>query len=103
MPSRDSRTVLNASRRRSAFPALVIVAMVAFSAIAALPAQALPRERPAASRSFQSFLQDVRGWLVSLWAGEGASIDPHGGPTSGAPVGHATTTGDEGMSIDPHG
>lgn len=91
----------NTHKQRRALRAFVLAAMVAL-ALAALPAHALPREHPAASRSFLSFLQDLRGWLVSLWGSEGMTVDPSGGQPGGSPGANATTTGDEGGSIDPH-
>lgn len=87
----------NTHKQRRAFRAFVLAAMVA---LVGLPAQALPREHPAASRSFMTFLQDFRGWLVSLWAGEGMTVDPSGGQPGGSPGANATTDG--GGSIDPH-
>jgi hypothetical protein len=94
MPCRDSHP-----RRR----AVLVVLVALFVAFSALPAHALPAEQPAAHRSFLSLLQNLRGWLVGMWAGEGMLIDPNGNPTGGPPSGNVTTTGDEGMTVDPHG
>jgi len=71
--------------------------------LASVPAHALPVEQAAPSRTFLQLVESFRGWLVSLWAGEGMSIDPHGNPTGGPPSGNATTNGDEGATVDPHG
>jgi hypothetical protein len=45
--------------------------------------------------SLLDLLHRIRGGLVSLWAGNGAGIDPSGGP--------ATDNSDNGAGIDPDG
>jgi len=97
MPSRDS------CKHRGVFRALAIAATVAFTVFSSLPAQALPIREPAANRSVLLVLQNLRGWLVSLWGSEGMTVDPSGGQPGGSPAGNTTTTGEEGGSFDPQG
>lgn len=79
--------------RRIFVTALLLAALAVTAAWAEGPSA---RAQGAAGfSSLLDLLHRIRGGLVSLWAGNGAGIDPSGGP--------ATDNSDNGAGIDPDG